>query len=224
MGSVNYADSGYLFIFDVIKEYYGNSWGIVLILVLSTIFLCCDNRDGDRYSFGYMTCALCLTVYNPFFIQVLMKILHFENEYYRFMWLLPTAAIIACAFIRLLKRVSLKCLKGSIVVIAAMLFVITGPISYARSNFTWQENIYKVSNELIETVNIIKMDSDNENHVVVYEQDFNFVVRQYDASIHLALERNRLLYALGSVTVGEYSDEDYNNQRIIIGATMLGED
>lgn len=223
MGNVDYTEAGYSFIFRVFYEYFGGNWWILLLLAAAVIFIFINNFDNDRQKLGYTVITLLLTVYNPLFIKLLMKVLHFENEYYRFIWLLPVAVLIGCAFIRLIEKMQSKWVQGGIVVVAVILFAMTAPISYAQDNFSWQENIYKVPNELIETINIIKSDSSGKDPTVVFEQEYNFIARQYDASIHLALERNRMLYALGSTTVGTYSDEDYNNQRAIIGATMLGE-
>lgn len=172
-----------------------------------------------------MTAVLFLTVYNPFLVKYVIPALHFENEYYRFFWILPVIPGTAYYGVRLVFAVRTGWGKALAAAAAAVILVCLGtPLEGVVRNFQMVENIYKVPDDLIEACRIIHEDGDQEHPRVVFDISLNTVARQYDPSLGLVLGRDAVLYRDGSAVVTVDPESlVYRRQKVIMDKVFYGE-
>lgn len=175
-------------------------------------------RDASRV-FWYYTVFLFFTVYNPVLVKYIVPKVKFENEYYRFIWILPVIPAIAYYGVRLIWKFGKSWQK--FVAFAAVLGVIVAagsPVNCLTENFTMAENIYKIPDELRTVCDLIHQDRGMENPRVVFDSTLNNVARQYDPSMFLVINRNAAIYRSGSTVTGTFNEKNvsYKRQKIIM--------
>ena len=83
---------------------------------------------------------------------------------------------------------------------------------------TVPDNLYKVPDSLLEICNIIHNDSEIENpKIVAPDATIHMLIRQYDPSLLLTIERDKLLYRLGNPNFNKDEDKpSYKTQDAIM--------
>ena len=145
----------------------------------------------------------------------------FENEYYRFIWILPVIPAIAYYGVTFVSAFKKKWLKAAAVLAVLGVLIVSGnPLNKVVKNFALAENIYKVPNELIEICEILheNMSNPDGRPRVVFDASLNNVARQYDAQFRLTIDRNASIYRAGSTVVGEFNENSrrYKRQKAIL--------
>lgn len=126
------------------------------------------HKRKEAVVFLYYVIFLALTVYNPFLVRYIVPKVDFENEYYRFIWILPVIPGVAYYAVRLVSLIEFKTGKVLLAVLLGGVIIITGtPIPGIAQNFAMAENIYKVPNELRSICDVIHEDSKKEEPRVV---------------------------------------------------------
>lgn len=224
MVDVYYDGNPFSYLVQLFYQFYNGQWLTLAVLAASVLFCFWQFKGEARRYYCYVVLALVLTVYNPLFIMVMMDLFSFTAEYYRFLWLIPSAILTTYTIYSLVTRPQKKAQRMAVAGVFLIIFVLVFPGEYFSQRFTPRPGIYRIPTDLMNAITVIKEDRHEENPVVTFPTDYNFMARQYDASIFLALERNRMLYALGIDTAGGFddSDEDYRQQKIIIDAVYLG--
>ena len=100
MAGVTIQELGLRFVDACMRLYRGSCWNPLLFAVR---LICTQNKRSKRkYGIfvGY-TVFLLLTVYNPLVVKYLIAKVKFENEYYRFIWILPVIPAVAYYGVRL---------------------------------------------------------------------------------------------------------------------------
>lgn len=119
--------------------------------------------------FLYYLVFLALTVYNPVLVKYVIPKVHFESEYYRFIWILPVIPGAAYYAVRIVEAVRFRWLKAVTALILAAVIVTTGtPVPGIAKDYVMAENIYKVPNELRSVCDVIHQDCDKEQPKVVF--------------------------------------------------------
>lgn len=209
MTSVNFSDLGMSFVTTVLYTYFSNNTLYLVLFAISLIFLLVSKRRKDFIYFPLSLLFLVLTIFNPFVVNILFKFFNFNLEYYRFFWLVPVTMIIAVVLTNLLLKAS-RFWQSGILLVLGLLFVFAGNPLMNESTFrNPPENLEKVPDELIQIIDSIKADSVLDSPTVIFSADYNLLARQYDASIILPIERNRMLYYNGSKSVGQYENDPY---------------
>lgn len=66
------------------------------------------HKKKEAVVFLYYAIFLALTVYNPFLVRYIVPKVDFENEYYRFIWILPVIPGVAYYAVRLVSLIEFK--------------------------------------------------------------------------------------------------------------------
>ena len=217
MAGVTIEELGLNFV-KVCMENYWSGCILPVFFLLGILWNIFCHKKKEAWVFLFYTVFLALTVYNPFLVKYVVPKANFENEYYRFRWILPVIPGVAYYAVRLVGLIRAKWAKVLLAVILGGVIVATGtPIPGIAKDFAVAENIYKVPDELRSICDVIHKDSKNEQPRIVFGDDMNMVARQYDPSLILVLNRNYRLYRAGSTVVGNYEKKkDYQIQKVIM--------
>lgn len=218
MADVTIKELGLRFVQVCLEQYWGGCLFLLLFAAGIIWSLICHRKKEAMIFLGY-TVFLVLTVYNPFFVKYVVPKVNFENEYYRFFWLLPVVPAVAYYAVRLMFAVKNKWGKALMALVLAGVIIASGtPIPGVTQDFALADNLYKVPDDLRAACSVIHADSEKENPRVVFSNDLNPLARQYDASLRLVLNRNAVLYRAGSTVAGKVNEKSswYRRQRVIM--------
>ena len=218
MAGVTIEEMGMQFVSACMKIYWSSCWYPLLFAVGLLCTLIWGRRRSSRIFIGY-TFFLLLTVYNPLVVKYLISKAKFENEYYRFIWILPVIPAVAYYGVRLVTVIRWKWLRPIMaVLVAAALIVLGNPLDGVVTNFAKAENIYKVPDDLRAICDVIHQNQENEAPRAVFDNDLNSIVRQYDASMRLIISRNSSIYRAGSTVTGVYDEnsDGYKRQKALL--------
>lgn len=220
MAGVTIEELGLEFVKACMKLYWGSKWYPFLFAVGLLCTLIWGRKKSSRIFIGY-TAFLFLTVYNPVVVKYIIAKLDFENEYYRFIWILPVIPAIAYYGVTFVSWFKKRWMRAAAVVATVGVFVFLGnPLNGIVKNFAATENIYKVPDELIEICDILheNMKTPDSQPKVAFDNSLNNIVRQYDAQLKLTINRNVSIYRAGSTVAGEYNEKSkrYRRQKVIL--------
>lgn len=100
MAGVTIQELGLRFVDACMRLYWGSCWYPLLFAVGLICTLVLGRKRKSGIFIGY-TVFLLLTVYNPLVVKYLIAKAKFENEYYRFIWILPVIPAVAYYGVRL---------------------------------------------------------------------------------------------------------------------------
>ena len=226
MAGVTIKELGLSFVKVCMEQYWGNCMFPLLFLGM-LIGILVRYKDRTPRIFLYETIFLMLTVYNPILVKAFIPKLDFENEYYRFIWILPVIPGVAYFAARLVFAVKNRIAKAGMIIVLAVVIVVTGtPVQGVVKDFALAENLYKVPDDLRAVCDVIHSDSEKENPRVVFDNALNPLARQYDPSLQLILERNIVLYCQGSTVVGSFNEESsrFKRHKIIMDVLFFQSD
>ena len=198
MAGVTIEEMGLQFVSACMKIYWSSCWYPLLFAVGLLCTLIWGRRRSSRIFIGY-TFFLLLTVYNPLVVKYLISKAKFENEYYRFIWILPVIPAVAYYGVRLVTVIRWKWLRPIMaVLVVAALIVLGNPLEGVVTNFAKAENIYKVPDDLRAICDVIHQNQENEAPRVI--------------------SRNASLYRAGSTAVGKYNENGsfYKKQKALL--------
>ena len=219
MGTVSFAEKGLTFVYACLKEYGGQTYFIGFFLV-GLLYVLLYGTRKERYFFCGIPAVLALTIYNPFFANPLIKIMNMSLEYYRFFWILPVCAMLAWICVKQMETQKAMWKKSAVAGFIVLVLIFSG--TPAVSDFAAlqiPQNKYKVPDELIAACELIHQDAkENPYPKSVFEYEYNTLVRQYDGSMLLTLDRDVYLLALGSNTAStrNLTEEEIAQQNFII--------
>ena len=177
-----------------------------------------------------------LTVYNPVFPVALNSFFDVNKEYYRFLWMSPVIICIAAAgavFVTEYADIAYKKeavsgtdggegLRGrsfarkAVAAVFIVCLMISGGSYLYKDGYIVSPTIYHMPTEIPEISEIIHADADEEYPKAVFEYDYNMMMRQYDASILLACDREAYLDAMaGRVTYDTAMEEHAYIERLL---------
>ena len=192
MRGLSVAEQGLRFIWDCFVKYQG-TWAYLLLGALAVVLVLLYRKKEAAFLFLWYPLVLLLTVFNPFLMNRIIVKMDFESEFYRFFWLVPLPFLLA--YILVESGVRLK--KGWKRASLRQLATVSIP-----------KNVYKVEDDLLAVSELIHRDSTEEEPKVAFPLEYNLQARQYDPSLHLTIERNKMLFWLGINTAGSYTDEN----------------
>ena len=226
MPGITAEGSGFSFILDVLETYWGEALPLFLLFLAALpALILLRKKDGSRMFVCIFFCLL-LTIYNPVLSRYASRYLHLDTVYYRLLWLLPAAAVLAYAAVRLSCAASPAFFRVPAVLLLSILLVLAGQPLAAVWQPSVPDNLYKVPDDLVEACAIIHEDSAEEQPTVVFDTNLNMVARQYDPSLLLALNRNAVLYRAGSQTVSAVNTESasYKAQEALMDVAYYGQE
>lgn len=172
--------------FAKVFHLYWNDYIIPLLFAVALIYIFSQKRQFWIKTLGQPFLFLLLTLYNPFIVYWVLKVLDFKERYYRFYWLTLTTFIIAVCVSDLIGDIKNKYYMWLAVVAAVLLLSTVGNrIEYALSI----GNVYGINQNVIEVSDIIHSDY-KERHdeakadiTVFNDTSLVTLLRQYDASL-----------------------------------------
>ncbi len=147
-------------------------------------------KREDRKLFLGVLAAECLTVFNPFAVQLLLKLFGFSNRYVRFFWLIlffVTIAYAATLLIFHFKKVFSRVAAG--VLCMALVVGLGTPVFWGKDvpEYRPAQNVYFTDTEILELANIFHSEG-IENPKILYE-GLMLLYRQYDPGVRSLLSR-----------------------------------
>ena len=218
MAGVTIQELGLRFVDACMRLYWSSCWYPLLFVVGLICTLIWGRKRNSRIFIGY-TLFLLLTVYNPLVVKYMIPRLKFENEYYRFIWIIPVVPAVAYYGVRLVTMFKKKWLRVLLAIAVSVGFMILGnPLDGVVTNFAMTENIYKVPNDLRAVCDVIHQNQENDFPRVVFDNGLNSIVRQYDAGIATVISRNASIYRAGSTVAGTYDEDSsfYKRQKALL--------
>ena len=218
MAGVTIQELGLRFVDACMRLYWSSCWYPLLFVVGLICTLIWGRKRNSRIFIGY-TLFLMLTVYNPLVVKYMIPRLKFENEYYRFIWIIPVVPAVAYYGVRLVTMFKKKWLRVLLAIAVSVGFMILGnPLDGVVTNFAMTENIYKVPNDLRAVCDVIHQNQENDFPRVVFDNGLNSIVRQYDAGIATVISRNASIYRAGSTVAGTYDEDSsfYKRQKALL--------
>ncbi|MCR5651523.1 MAG: hypothetical protein K6F86_10115 [Lachnospiraceae bacterium] len=217
MQTLNVNDAGFSYIFKCVG-YYGEGTVYLLLYLVSLTLIAVKGGKKERLIFLPQAAVMLLTFFNPVFPVVLNHFFDVNKEYYRFFWMLPVITAVSFEAVNIVFDLSKNAARA---VVASLILVC---IFGTAGNFIYEdgygriENLYQMPGELLQVCDIIHKDSKDAFPKAMAEYDYSMQIRQYDASILLACDREQYIDA---VTKGVdhdslMSDEDYVSRLLAV--------
>lgn len=176
---------------EVIKntfcEFKGSGMYIALFFVaILYIYLKEDNKKIKSF-LVYFPIIILLVTLNPIFNKIVGKIFT-ASVYWRVYWMLPLGVVIAYAAVRFINSENEKSKKVIATIGIIITIMISGKLIYNKENYIQVSNLYKVPDEVLEVVEVIRQGKEEKKKALTSEQLVAYI-RQVDASIELAYRR-----------------------------------
>ena len=153
---------------------------ILFLVSVYYFFNTSDNRNGRKISI-YSLFAIILSI-NPIIYSILLKFVDFES-YYRVYWI-SIIPLIITLFLTELQYHPSK-MNKLIIYVTLLSIIVTGKLSYLSNDFGFSDNLYKLNDSVIQTVELIKSYGNDNDIIVLCSDGFDLQVRQYEPSIKL---------------------------------------
>ena len=223
MQTLTVAESGFLYIVKCVQYYSGGGLYLLLFL-LGLVYLFRKGTDRDKEIFVYPSIVLILTVYNPVCPVLINSFFDINKEYYRFLWITPVVIMLSYIATKLVTDGDHS--KGWRVIVAASLacFLMGLGVFVYSKGYTASTNIYKMPEEVMQITDIIHQNSSSEYPRALCDYNMNMEIRQYDASILLAANREQYMSAVaGKITEQSiYSEGNYPEK--LLSVLVMGKE
>ena len=181
---IHISEWGWGFVGECFRRFQGDGVFFVffvLSVIAAAIFLKTRWKKG---LFAYLL-FLALTAFNPILVIPLVNWLALDDEYYRFIWLLPVTVLIAWLAVYLVERVSKPVLRAVVCVLCIIVLAFPGKSILSRG-LESAENLYKIPDEVVEVsqkLHALAEENGDEELRVVSDFDLVVTLNQYDPSI-----------------------------------------
>lgn len=177
-------------ILKIFRDYCGSGFYPLLFLV-SLVYLLVTEKD-KKIRIVLVESSLVITVL--FFLPVFKKVMDIldEGTYYRILWMLPMAVVIAYAGVKVIGRYN----KAGFLALALAL-ILTGQYVYHNVNISKAQNRYHIPDVVIAICNEIMPAEDEERVWAVFPDELIHYVRQYSSEIQMPYGREMLVAEWG---------------------------
>ena len=142
-------------VINLFREYMGTGLIVIWFLASLLYLFLMEKRKPMRIMFVYVPVILLLLFFNPLFSRLVYGVV--GNEiYYRILWLLPIAVVIAYAAIDVWGRLE-GVRKRIFIVAAAGLLMLSGSLIYSNPFFKRAENVYHVPQCVVDICDAIEV-------------------------------------------------------------------
>lgn len=192
---------------EIITEYYGFLLDSFLtysagnrIWILYPIALICILIWGENTTRKLFVGSLVvefLTVFNPFFMKLLIENFSFENRYLRFFWMNLFFITIAYAMVVMVFKLKRSFARLIATVVCVVLIVTLGnPIFIGNkvAPYAPTTNQFFIEDEMLELYPLFHGDPDYPHPWILYD-DILLIYRQYDPSVRSTLSRGMFSYS-----------------------------
>ena len=182
--NINASELGMSFVKVCFALFQDKSYFLYLASVC-LIYLLIRKKEPWKPFWGLYGAFLLLIIFNPLIWRV-VDLLVLDDEYYRFLWLIPVTPLIAYSATVLIMKAEKRMVRRLAFVGAVVVIVFCGQSVFSRS---WEliDNIHKIPDEVIEICEIIRADCDKEEPVVASDFELSVLLNQYAPDIDLLL-------------------------------------
>lgn len=185
--------SNFTVLYDAFRTAIGGVEWFVLAYFICIACFFIIGKDYMNDGFVYPLIFMILTIFNPFLIVPLANVIGLLPRIRRLFWLMPVNLTLAFVFTWAVFAPKKKYLRLLAAACVSAWVIFFG--SCALPYFHLPENIYKVSDTVLEISDLIEEDSAENglDKTVLYSDVELLELRQYNPSIHSVLRRNDLL-------------------------------
>ena len=170
--------------FDMLQQFV-NGNPLYILVWAAGILLLINLKKKERYIAALAFLILILGIFNPISYQMLIEKTGRTAEYYRFLWLIPYAALLAY-----LVYAAFNSIKNNIyrLIIVSAVCIITLCGRIKAEDLKLPDNAYQIPDEVVEVAvqleELMEMHGET-NAVILSDYYISNIIRQYDANICL---------------------------------------
>lgn len=172
----------------IFQKYMGT--GLISILFLAAlVYLLIKEKDRPkRILFIYCPIIVLLLFFNPLFFGIFAYAAE-EEIYFRLMWLLPVAVVIAYAAVSIFDLLKGKARIG-FGVTAVLVICVSGKLVYSSPLYSVAENLYHVPQKVVDICDAIKIEG--REVMAAFPDEFLLYVRQYSPVVCMPYGRESI--------------------------------
>lgn len=163
-------------VFGIFQKYMGTGLTTVLFLAAVLYLFLTEKRKERRLLFVYLPSAVQLLYFNPLFASLFVRIVGSEI-YFRMCWLLPVVLVLGYAIVQIAENHLQGRKRTCFLVLAALIFMLSGKLVYTNPLFSQAENPYHVPEAVVKICDAIK--ADGREVMAVFPKELLLYVRQY---------------------------------------------
>lgn len=163
-------------VFGIFQKYMGTGLMVVLFLTAILYLFLNEKRKERRVLFVYMPLGVLLLYFNPLFASLFVRLLGSE-VYFRMCWLLPVSLVLGYTIVDIAEHRLQGKRRGSFLVLAAVILILSGKLVYTNPLFSKAENIYHVPNAVVHICDAIKVEG--REVMAAFPKEMLLYVRQY---------------------------------------------
>lgn len=176
---------------EIYQNYNGSS-AYLIVFLAAVFYLWFTEKDKSvKVVMVYLSASVFALFFFPLFAYLAIHYFLDLETYYRFLWLLPTGAVVSLAVIRLIDRSNSKVGKIMTGVCCAILIMVNGSLIYANPAVTKAENVYHLPQEVINVAKELEIEGTWVRAVVPAE--LVQFIRQYEGYITMPYGREMLI-------------------------------
>ncbi len=174
---------------EIFHNYVGTGMIVALFLVALVYLFLCEKDKNKRILFVYTPVIVMLLFFNPLFYRIFYEILGSEI-YFRIIWLLPLAVVVAYAVVHICVRLQGKVRTG-FALICAVVLILSGKLVYSSSLYSPAENSYHVPQKVVDICDAIEVEG--REVMAAFPTEFLLYVRQYSPAVCMPYGRTVLM-------------------------------
>ncbi|MBE5867404.1 MAG: hypothetical protein E7293_00370 [Lachnospiraceae bacterium] len=174
---------------EIFQNYVGTGMIVALFLVALVYLFLCEKDKNKRILFVYTPVIVLLLFFNPLFYRIFYEILGSEI-YFRIIWLLPLAVVVAYAVVHMCVRLQGKVRTG-FALICAVVLILSGKLVYSSPLYSPAENTYHVPQKVVDICDAIEVEG--REVMAAFPTEFLLYVRQYTQGVCMPYGRTVLM-------------------------------
>ena len=193
----------------IFQKYMGTGLIVLLFLAAIVYLLLKEKNRPKRILFVYCPIIVLFLFFNPLFFGVFAFAAE-EEIYFRIMWLLPMAVVLAYSVVKISDELKGKT-KGFFLTAALVVIVVSGKLVYSSPLYSVAENRYHVPQAVVDICDAIEIEG--REVMAAFPDEFLLYVRQYSATVCMPYGRESV--------IGYYNELDFLMQQDEISVEEL---
>jgi len=182
---------------EIFQKYMGTGLVILLFLVAVLYLFLNEKERPKRILFVYCPIIVLLLFFNPLFFGI-FSLAAEEEIYFRIMWLLPVAVVLAYAVVTVLDSLKGKRRVG-FGIAAVLVICVSGKLVYSSPLYSIAENRYHMPQTVVDICDAIKVDG--REVMAAFPEEFLLYVRQYSPVVCMPYGREALTGSYNELNV-----------------------
>ncbi len=172
---------------DTLLYYFGN-WFWLILCLLSVIYLFFRQNNAGRRKIFLWSGFSIIFMYNRVSMYLITRVVE-EATYYRFLWLVPGAILIAWALCEWIASCKYR-VAACVVVLGFFVLLWKTQVSFFTLESAYKPpNIYELEEDIFGLEEIISRDKDKQSPTVAMPSLVQMEYRTYDASVKNAIRK-----------------------------------